>query len=75
MHPDRLTAVAEASTFPSAEALVQNLSSSPIDKGDGNLMSLRYGLFFWIPLKLANSFKNYGAGSGERQTNSQIIVS
>lgn len=75
MHPDWLTAVAEASTFPSAETLVQNLSFSPIDKGDGNLMSLRYGFFFWISLKLANSFKSYGAGSGERQTNSQKIVS
>lgn len=57
--------------------LAQNLSSSPIDlhKDDMNLMSLRFVLFCQISLKLANRFKSYGAGVGERLTNSEIIVS
>lgn len=57
--------------------LSQNLSSSPIDlhKDDMNLMSLRFVLFCQISLKLANHFKSYGAGVGERLTNSKIIVS
>lgn len=57
--------------------LAQNLSSSPIDlhKDDVNLMSLRFVLFCQISLKLANRFKSYGAGVGERLTNSEIIVS
>lgn len=57
--------------------LVQSLSSSPIDlhKDDGILMSLRSVLFCQISLKLANRFKSYRAGDGEKLTNSKIIVS
>lgn len=56
--------------------LAQDLSS-PIDlhEDDTNLMSLRFVLFCQISLKLANRFKSYGAGIGERLTNSEIIVS
>lgn len=56
--------------------LAQDLSS-PIDlhEDDTNLMSLRFVLFCQISLKLANRFKSYGAGVGERLTNSEIIVS
>lgn len=57
--------------------LVQSISSSPIDlhKDGRNLMSLRSVLFCQVSLKLANRFKSYGAGVGERLTNSEIIVS
>lgn len=76
MHPDWVIAVAETGTFPSAEALVPNLSPPPTDfhKDDRNLMSLRLTLFCQTSLKLASSFESYGAGSGERQINCQRVV-
>jgi len=57
--------------------LVQILSSALIDlhEDDRNLMSLRFVLFCQISLKLANCFKSYGIGVGERLANSEIIVS
>lgn len=56
--------------------LAQNLSSSLIDlhNDDRNLMSLKVMIFCQISLKLANHFKTYGAGVGERLTNTEIIL-
>lgn len=75
MHPDWVIAFAEAGTLSSAEALVPNLSFSPIDfhKDDRNLMSLRNYTFLPDFIKIDQQFRKLW-GRGWRKINRPRVV-